>query len=244
MNRTAIENLGYEIREIPPYTIVYRPSLTQLPHLLSGSPVPGTDTGLSGRASIRIMEPGLVVRTLTHGGALRNVFKTRFLTLNRSIQELQSSAYLISQGIPTPEIVGMRFRKNGPFYAMEIISRMIPESIDLLTFLEQNPGNGSDVIGKAGALIRDIHRAQVYHADLHVKNIVLDKERNPWIIDLDNAYRFIDLPLILRYKNTRRFIHSLKKWDRRGRIRLPRGWKQAFMDGYAGQDREGVSPSP
>ena len=88
MDRTAIENLGYEIREVPPYTIIYRPSLPQLPHVLSGGPMLGTDTGLSGRTSVRIMEPGLVVRTLTHGGALRNVFKTRFLTLNRSIQEL------------------------------------------------------------------------------------------------------------------------------------------------------------
>ncbi|HPW69052.1 MAG: lipopolysaccharide kinase InaA family protein [Desulfomonilia bacterium] len=237
MNRTAIENLGYEIREVPPYTIVYHPSLPQLPHVLSGGPVLGTDTGLSGRASIRTMEPGLVIRTLTHGGALRNVFKARFLTLNRSLQELQSSAHLISQGIPTPEIVGMRFRKNGLFYAMEIISRMIPESVDLLAFLEQCPDDGSAVIRKTGALIRAIHRARVYHADLHVKNIVLDKEQNPWIIDLDNAYRFIDLPFILRYKNTRRFIHSLKKWDKRGRIRLPFGWKQSFMDGYAGQER-------
>ncbi len=240
MNRTAIESLGYEVRKIPPYTVVYHPSLPQLPDLLSGRPVLGTDTGLSGRASIRFMEPGLVVRTLTHGGALRNVFKTRFLTLNRSLQELQSSAYLISQGIPTPEIVGLRFKKNGMFYAMEIISRMIPESVDLLAFLEQFPNGGSAVIRKTGALIRDIHRAQVYHADLHVKNIVLDKEQKPWIIDLDNAYRFIDLPFILRYKNTRRFIHSLKKWDKRGRIRLPRGWKQTFMEGYTGQSRQGL----
>ncbi len=237
MDRTAIENLGYEIREVPPYTIIYRPSLPQLPHVLSGGPMLGTDTGLSGRTSVRIMEPGLVVRTLTHGGALRNVFKTRFLTLNRSIQELQCSAHLFSQGILTPEIVGMRFRKKVLFYSIEIISRMIPESTDLLAFLEQHPDDGSAVIRKTGALIRQIHRAQVYHADLHVKNIVLDKERNPWIIDLDKAYRFIDLPFILRYKNTRRFIHSLKKWDKRGRIHLPQGWEQAFMDGYAGQDR-------
>lgn len=237
MNRAIIEDMGYDIRQIPPYTIVHKRSLPHLPDLIGGSPVLGTGSSISGRTSIRMIEPDLVVRTLTHGGTLRNILKSRFITIDRSLRELEVSAHLISQQVPTPEIVGLRIRKHGFFSFIEVISRMVPDSLDLLTYLEGRPDDGLDVIRETGTLIRVIHQAHVYHADLHVKNIVLDRGRKPWIIDLDSAYRFIDLPFILKFKNTRRFIHSLKKWDKKERIRLPQGWKQAFMAGYAGQGR-------
>jgi 3-deoxy-D-manno-octulosonic acid kinase len=73
-------------------------------------------------------------------------------------------------------------------------------------------GGGGDCLlrlSRAGALIRRIHELGVYHTDLHVKNILLDRDMNPWIIDLDNAYRFEILPDFMRKTNLRRFIRSL-----------------------------------
>ncbi len=242
MDWAAIENLGYDVRVSAPYTIVHKRSLPLLPELIAGGPVLGTDTSVTGRTSIRIIEPDLMVRTLTHGGAFRNIFKARFLTVDRSLRELDVSAHLISHRILTPEIVGLRIRKQGFFHFIEVITRMIPDSIDLLAYLEKSPDDGLNVIRDTGALIRAVHDARVYHADLHVKNIVLDRGKRPWIIDLDSAYRFIDLPFILKYKNTRRFIHSLKKWDRKERIRLPQNWKQAFFSGYASSAPGSQSP--
>jgi len=232
----AVEGLGYAVREVPPYTIVYKKALEHLPDLMT-RPVLGSDSAVQGRTRIRIIEPDLMVRTLTHGGAFRNVIRSRFLTPGRSLRELEVSAYMISRGIPTPEIVGLRIMRQGLFFSMEVISRMIPGSIDLLAYLEQRPDDSEAVIRLTGALIRRIHGAGIYHADLHVKNIVLDRNTRPWIIDLDKAYRFADLPSILKYKNTRRFVHSLKKWDKKGRIQLPAGWRQAFAAGYAGRSR-------
>jgi predicted Ser/Thr protein kinase len=65
-----------------------------------------------------------------------------------------------------------------------------------------------------------------------VKNILLGKDKSPWIIDLDNAYRFSNLPALLKRRNISRFLHSLKKWEGRKRILLPDGWQEAFLDGY------------
>lgn len=231
---TLIESLGYELREMPPYTLVYRRTMPELPAIVGTRPMLGASTGIRGRTSIRTLDPGLVVRTLTHGGAFGRILGPRFLAIDRSLRELEISEHLITQGIPTPELVGLRIARHGVFYSVEVISRMIPDSSDLLTFLERSPDDGAAVIRHTGALIQAIHNAGVYHADLHVKNVVLDRDQTPWVIDLDKARRFTEMPSLLRYKNTRRFLNSLKKWDGKGRISLPSDWRQSFMSGYNG----------
>jgi hypothetical protein len=233
VDTALIRNLGYELREMPPYTLVYRRTLPELPAIVGTSPVLGVSAGIRGRTSIRILEPGLVVRRLTHGGAFGRILGPRFLAIDRSVRELEISEHLIAQGIPTPELVGLRIARNRVFYSVEVISRMIPDSIDLLAFLERHPDDGAAVIRHTGALIQAIHNAGVYHADLHVKNIVLDRDLTPWVIDLDKARRFTEMPFLLRYKNTRRFLNSLKKWHEKGRISLPGDWRQSFMRGYS-----------
>ncbi|MRR36693.1 hypothetical protein EG829_18925 [bacterium] len=231
---SGMHDLGYAIKTVPPYTFIYRETDPDLPARISQSQNPGMESHITGRANIRIIEPDLVVRKLTHGGLLRHVTGSRFLGPGRSLRELSISAYLISRGIPTPEIAALRFSKEGLFYSIDVISRLVPDSVDLLTYMEAGPDDCLLRLSQAGRLISEVHGQGVYHTDLHVKNILLDREKSPWIIDLDNAYRLDSLPEYMKKKNIRRFIHSLKKWGAKGRISLPQGWKQAFLDGYNG----------
>jgi tRNA A-37 threonylcarbamoyl transferase component Bud32 len=225
--------LGYVDLEIPPYNLLFKGDMKELPGLIGDGPLPGKESPITGRAGIRIIEPDLVVRVLTHGGLLRHITGNRFLTLGRSLREMAISAYLISHKVPTPEIVALRYKRNGFFYTIEVISRLVPGAYDLLTYLEGLPGDALLALMQAGALISRMHGLGVYHFDLHVKNILLDKYKSPWIIDLDNAYRFTHLPMVLKTKNLARFRHSLRKWDGKGRIHLPEGWELAFMEGYS-----------
>lgn len=227
-----LENLGYAIREVPPYTIIYKRDLPRLRDLVSDQAVLGRQTSVTGRSVIRIIEPDLVVRTLTHGGMLRHMTGSRFLGIGRSLRELRTSAYLISRNILTPEIMAVRYMKKGIFSYIEVVSRMVPGSVDLLTYLEKPSGDGLALLRQTGRLIREVHRTGVYHSDLHVKNILLGNDKAPWIIDLDNAYRFSSLPELLKRRNISRFLHSLRKWEARKRITLPSRWQDAFMDGY------------
>ena len=71
-----------------------------------------------------------------HGGLFRHITGKRFLTPNRTIRELKASAHLISCGILTPEIIAVRLIKEGPFYAIDVISRLISGATDLLMYLE------------------------------------------------------------------------------------------------------------
>ncbi|HQJ10108.1 MAG TPA: lipopolysaccharide kinase InaA family protein, partial [Deltaproteobacteria bacterium] len=229
---TDLENLGYAVRRLPPYTVIYKQSHPHLKELVSDHAVLGRQTSITGRSVIRIIEPDLVVRTLTHGGMLRRLTGPRFLGIGRSLRELRVSAYLISHNILTPEIMAVRYMKKGIFSYIDVVSRLVPGSIDLLTYLEKPSGDGLALLRQTGRLVCEVHRTGVYHTDLHVKNILLGKDKSPWIIDLDNAYRFSNLPALLKRRNISRFLHSLKKWEGRKRILLPDGWQEAFLDGY------------
>ncbi len=228
----GIELLDYSMTMRGSCNIIYRNTRANLPDLLSDSPDPGRETSITGRASIRLLEPDLVIRKLTHGGLLRHLTKDRFLSISRSLKELKASHHLICHGVNTPEVLGIRFLKKGLFFSIEVITRLIPDSVDLLTYLERPSDDTYALIRKTGTLIRDLHRLGVYHTDLHAKNILLDSRMTPWIIDLDNAFLFHKIPGILKTRNIRRFIHSLDKWSSKGRIVLPSQYKRAFMEGY------------
>lgn len=230
----SLGGLGYKVESLPPYTLVYKADMPELTGLIGALPLPGRESPVTGRAAIRIVEPGLVLRRLTHGGLLRSITGGRFLSLNRSLREISVSAHLASRGVPTPEIAALRFRRAGPFYAIEVITKLVPGAVDLLAYLEKRPADALLAFMQAGGLISRVHGLGVYHPDLHVKNILLDRRKALWIIDLDGARLFPALPPALRERNLSRFRRSLVKWDRAGRISLPAGWEQAFADGYAG----------
>jgi len=148
------------------------------------------------------------------------------------MRELKASAHLISRGILTPEIIAVRLIKEGPFYAIDVISRLIPGAVDLLMYLETVHEDSAELLKKSGMLIRKIHDSGVYHADLHIKNILLDDTKNLWVLDLDKAHQFDRLPGIMKQLNLKRFMRSVKKWQAKGRIHLPHEWTSIFLNGY------------
>lgn len=226
-------DIGYSSVTEGDVTIIYNSSLPDLPKLIEKEQISPVYTQLRGRSQIRIIKPDMVERTLTHGGLLRFVTGERFLSPARSVRELKISTYLIANGIPTPEILALRLKQSGLFLNISVVSRLVPESVDLLTYFETSREDALSILEKTGSLIGKIHQSGVHHADLHIKNILLDRNRTPWIIDLDKAYRFSSLGFMLRLKTLKRFIHSCNKWQKRNRIILPEGWEGALRKGYS-----------
>ncbi|HOS97485.1 MAG TPA: lipopolysaccharide kinase InaA family protein [Deltaproteobacteria bacterium] len=229
-----------DLRPPPGFTVLNRVDLillcrSDMPALQETACTPG-DLGrpstLSGRSTLRIIEPDMVVRRLMHGGALRHVTGWRFASPGRSLRELEVSLHLASHGVPTPEILAVRIQRQGWFHRIDVITRLVPDSADLLTFLEAPRPDCGDIMLAAGALIRRMHDLGVYHADLHIKNILRDSGGGLWLLDLDKACRFEKVPGFMKRLNLRRFIHSANKWNRRGRIHLCGDWSGRFMDGY------------
>ncbi|HHO76957.1 MAG TPA: hypothetical protein ENN05_11120 [Deltaproteobacteria bacterium] len=237
--KSSLSSLGYARIEYRDIALIFKTSRPELPALLMNQGIIGSPSDLKGRTPVHILEPDMVARTLTHGGLFGHIAGPRFLSTARSMRELEVSAFLTSEGVPTPEILAVRIIRKGIFHHISVISRLVSDSVDLLTYLQEHSGDrfSLTIFEQTGDLIRRIHESGVYHADLHIKNILLDKNLLPWILDLDKAYRFSRLGFILRRKTMNRFIHSCRKWHKKNRITLPEEWESALRMGY---DQEGV----
>jgi len=129
-----LTDLGYTTFRENSTTLIYRSSMPDFKDLAGIKGPLGKRSSLNGRSPIRIIEPDMAVRTLMHGGLFRHITGKNFLSPARTIRELKVSAYLASKAIPTPEILAVRLLKKGPFYHIEVVSRLVPESTDLLTY--------------------------------------------------------------------------------------------------------------
>lgn len=230
--KNRLERLGFEAHHAEGKSVFYRSSHPELKDLAFSDMTGPHTSQLRGRGQIRIIEPDLVVRTLMHGGLLRHVNEKKFLGPERSIREIEISEYLLANAVRTPRILGMIIRESGPLAEISVISALVPGSLDLLTWLETPHPECPDVLMQAGRLMRQIHDLGVYHADLHVKNMLLDSETLLWILDLDKAHQFLSLPRFMKQMNLRRFIRSCRKWQKGGRIHLPENWQHHILDGY------------
>ncbi len=227
-----LEAMGYSIRKEDNLTLIYKPALSGLWDLAKTKGPMGEPTTMTGRSPLRFIEPDMVVRTLMHGGMFRHITGKIFLSPNRTIRELKLSAYLAAHGIRTPEILAVRLIKEGLFYAIDVVSRFIPDSKDLLVHFEKDHTDNLDLFKKSGLLIRAVHDLGVYHTDLHIKNLLLDNSGNLWVLDLDKAYQFDSLPEFMKRMNLKRFMRSIRKWQTKDRIHLPDEWASSFLDGY------------
>lgn len=226
----SLKSLGYHIHHEGATTLVIKAEIDAAKIPLTG-PI-GRPTTLKGRRQLRFLEPDLIVREVAHGGLFASLSSDRFLTPARSIRELSINAYLISSGVPTPEIMALRIIQNGWYKNIAVISRLVPKATDLIAFLATPRDDVGHCFEQAGELVRRMHDLKVYHADLHLKNFLLDSGGGMWVLDLDKAWRLPALPSVLKAMNIRRFFRSCRKWSRSGRIILPPDYVARFMKGY------------
>jgi len=229
--------LGYSTLHGSNITVIYKSSVTGLKDLLHVRGPLGEESSLRGRSMIRIIKPDLVVRPLMHGGFFRHITGKNFISPARTLREIEISTFLISRGVRSPEILGSRILEKGFFCNIDVITRLVPDSTDLLAYLEADRYDCGQVLMEAGKIIKTLHDLGVYHSDLHIKNLLLDSSRSIWVLDLDKAYRFSILPDFFKRLNVKRFVRSLEKWNAQGRIRLPQDWMYYFMQGYGSSNQ-------
>jgi hypothetical protein len=238
---------GYRIIKTDEARLILKDYLPE--HIVPASGPVGKPSSFKGRGNMRLLGDDMIVRELTHGGLFGKITGRRFFSTSRSMRELKISNFLRQNGINTPEIPAVRFLRSGMFYTIDVITRLVPDSIDLLTWLEnfrlEQTGealqsaqkNGPDnlftkVFYETGLLVRKMHELGVYHADLHLKNILLDNRMKPWLLDLDKAWHMRLLPDFLRWMNLKRFFRSCRKWSDKGTISLLPDYQSVFLKGY------------
>ncbi|MBE7444751.1 MAG: hypothetical protein HS132_05685 [Planctomycetia bacterium] len=181
-------------------------------------------TGRSSYLSIPATENSkerFIIRNYKHGGLFGNFFGGVFCNENRPLHEISINEIASQKGVPSAEVVAVTKRRwLGLFYTADFISKEIPCAVDVLQFLKESPPEVIQVSKKAVihavvTLIRIMHDAGIYHADLHLKNILLKRASNggfhAYIIDLDKSVVLKKLTIDQRIKNLLRLDRSIVK---------------------------------
>lgn len=189
-----------------------------------------------------------LVRHYHRGGVFRNVLRDCYLGRRRFLQEVRVSEWARRQGVPTAEVLALRSeRRRLCFYQADLVTREIGGSEDLDRYLkslrvrgEQAGRRRKDVRRSVALLLQRMHRAGLYHADLNLKNILVqfgESGVKSYVIDLDRARVIQPLRSRMRIRNLLRLYRSLEK---QGYLQDPVGTREilAFVRDYCGEDRE------
>ena len=163
----------------------------------------------------------MVVRQYVHGGLLRKITGDRFRSPARFIREIEITLKAAEAGVNVPTPVGVVYHKSIGFYRGYYLSLRVPDALDMLEkalrYLgddEETPRCGeylSEAMPEIARLMRKLHDAGIYHADLHIKNI-LEAKSGFYFIDFDAARMVERINPKLRLANLLRFLRSIEKF--------------------------------
>ena len=138
-----------------------------------------------------------VVRHYSRGGAAARVLTDQYVRTGvpRPLKELHASVAARARGVATPEVVASVIYPAGPVYRGDIATRYVPRSAPLADVAISSERREAAVrIGAwraAGRLMRAVFDAGVEHADLNLRNILIQMrdgaEPEALLLDLDRA---------------------------------------------------------
>ncbi|MBI4545899.1 MAG: hypothetical protein HY703_11935 [Gemmatimonadetes bacterium] len=185
---------------------------------------------LEGRGPALVVPMGAVLGVVRHyrrGGAAARWLGDRYLRVGvpRPLRELLASRAVAERGIPTPAVLAAAVYPAGVFYRGDVVTSYIPDSTDLARALFGDgipAGDRVQVCIAAGELLRRLREAGVLHADLNLKNILLEWSGRPprvYLLDLDRCRVVERLGEGLHGAMLERFWRSVRKWERHtGRV--------------------------
>lgn len=169
----------------------------------------------------------LVVRPCFHGGWWGRIAGDLYLGPDRARREIRAATRLGQMKIPTPQVEAVFFYPAGPCLRMEVVTRLIPNSKNLVERLASRPGPGERkrIFAAVRKLLSQLHQHGVRHPDLNARNILLSDAGGctAWLLDVD-AIRFATAGnREIDTANRQRLLRSLLKRARLGDL----GWSEA-----------------
>jgi tRNA A-37 threonylcarbamoyl transferase component Bud32 len=196
----------------------------------------------AGRAPLARVETSggehLVVRAYRKGGLLRSLRGATFWGPMRPLQELVLHRRLRAAGVPVLEAVGAVVLRSGVGWRGFLLTREVAGGLDLEAWLHGVPAptdlHAARILRRAGRAVRAVHDAGVAHADLHPKNMLITRDGEVLVLDLDRA-RSAEGPLDdeSRLANLVRLGRAIEKHRLKG-MTAGRRFALRFLEGYAG----------
>ncbi len=225
-----------------------------------------SDNSYQGRSSCKTLlmesldDESFVVREYWHGGMIGKIFRDFFWDDTRPVKELSVCEAASRGSVKTTEIVAIiKKRIMGPLYKCRLVTKEITESIDLIDLL-LHPGENQllkqkkQIINKLAKAVNDMHDLGIYHADLHLKNILVQSDEggsvNVYIIDLDKSKQYEKISFQKRMENITRLDRSVVKMRRKNRevfseaspFPVSKTDRIRFLKRYIGLDNKVVKP--
>jgi len=171
----------------------------------------GSATGRGAASFIRYRDEALVLRHYWRGGLPARFTADQFIwqgiKRSRAWRELRLLETLQDLGLPAPAPIGGRVERRGLFYRADLLTRRIPNVASLAEQLLSSPATTPwTVIGRT---IAQFHQAGIGHADLNVRNILIDTQDKVWLIDWDQG--FIGADETHKTRSLERLQRSIKK---------------------------------
>ena len=184
----------------------------------------------------QINSKSVIVKLLHHGGLLASISRDRFISPARFENHLLVSDVLAANGIQTPQIEFISFRKQGLIYRGEIGVEFIENGIDASQYLfgnpQQIPSDWEDCLSKIAQTVSQLHLAQVYHPDLNLMNFLYTMDKEIWLLDLDKATVYQVLSVGKRRRNRQRLERSIRKQGKNVDSKLIKLMLTCFGDSY------------
>ena len=131
----------------------------------------------------------LVLRHYLRGGLIRHLSHDHYLfqgmEKTRAFAEFSILAKLRAQGFAVPQPAAAQVVRHGIVYRADLLTHKIPDAQDLVQIIQT--AQSADFYRQLGAFIAGFHQHGVFHADLNIQNILLDKQGKFWLIDFDRA---------------------------------------------------------
>lgn len=170
-----------------------------------------------GRGQALFIEFGnraLVLRHFWRGGLMSAIWGDRYVwrgwDRSRPLREWRLLDQLHRLELPVPMPVAARVRRKGLLYSGDLLTERIPHARPLVESVRPE-GEDADLWQRVGACIARFHRQGAWHADLNVRNILVDDGGRIWLIDWDRG-RLGKLSKARRQANLARLHRSFLKW--------------------------------
>jgi len=161
-----------------------------------------------------------VLRHYHRGGLVSKMSNDRYfysgLQRSRVWREFSLLIKLRELALPAPLAIAGRLKRKGFSFQADLITERIHGARDLANLLSERR-LPLTVWQNIGETIAAFHKAGVYHADLNLRNVMLDEQRKVWLIDFDSG----------------RLCRPRKKWQQANLARLYRSLeKEQAKPGY------------
>lgn len=147
----------------------------------------------SGRGTVYFFKQGkheLVLRHYHRGGVIGKLNKDKFIFIGmeqtRAFMELNILEFLHSRGLHVSQAVAARITRKGLLYQADIMTLAIPAAQEMHEILKQCPVD-DEIWHAIGVTLGELHKLNVRHDDINVKNVLVQSDGRVALIDFDNC---------------------------------------------------------